>query len=308
MSRVALALALLACACAGGDEQTMPHQEGSADDAGVDSGVTDPSPYEGPEGSAPAPLELALVQDAVDAGLLALVAIHPLDLYGAVVEAMSAEQGGCPGSYDAVGVTRGWGNDCTTPTGWGFSGRSQFAWLDPGMVEGEAFARYGEFITTATFTTPDGATLAIEGYGDYRDQSGGAESTITSWFSGTFAHEGGWLDSPWLDDGASLSLSAARTERPGAVEVVLDGGLSRSGRLPAGIAGVTARNLRLVAEGADCTVSGSVAVQGQDGARVVVPLDGTDCLACGDATQAGAVLGQVCVDAQVLLAVHAEAG
>lgn len=298
MSGLPLLLLLVAC---GGDSENPP----SPSKDSLDTGRTTPTPHTGPGAEPAAALALSDVQQALTEGVQALVTVDPRELYRAVDEAMQAETAGCPGSYEAVGVTRGWANDCTTPGGWGFSGRSQFAWLSPVRVEDDTFQRYGEFITTATLTDPDGATLAIEGYGDHREWTEGLETHSSSWLFGTFRHQGTWLSEPWLDDGASLSITLYRVDQPGQVRVELEGGLSRSSVLPPAIAGVSTEGLALQTEGADCRTEGAVHLQGRDGARVVIDLTGDTCEACGRAQQGETDLGEVCVDLQVLLTVLA---
>lgn len=287
-----LGLLCLASACA------QPPSARPTDYQSADSGG-DPSAYAGP-GDRPAPtLDAALLAAGAQAGVGAIAAIVPHPLYEAVAEANRQGNSSCPAPYPAVGVTDGWSNDCTTASGWAFVGRSQFAWLSNIMVGEERWDQYGEFITNARIGHPSGATLDIEGYGELSERTVDGRFERDSWLFGSFLHEGAWLAPSWLDGGASLSLRTLGEHTAGRTAVTVEGGLSRDPSLPAGILGVSARDLQLAQDGSDCSVGGSLVVLGAEGARVELVFDEADpsCQACATDLDGGAL----CLDLAPLL-------
>lgn len=288
--------ALWLLASCGGDAVAPPG--GDAGDSAADERVDEPSAhtYSDPR---PAPaLTLEAVTAGAQAGIDALALIDPVLLYDAYEGAMQQGSPDCPGTYPAVGLTIGWSNDCTTGTGWGFRGRSQLAWLADVFVDDQRMQRYGEFITNAEISNPDGSVLDIEGYGELRSWLDAGVTHTHTWLFGTFSHHGDWLEAEWLDAGASLSLSVERAEDPDGIEATFDGGLSRDGSLPHGVAGLTLRDLRVSRVDGACVSVGEAVVLGSDGARVAIPLrgDGATCVACGPAWLSGDDLGEVCLD------------
>lgn len=276
---------------------------GEAADSGAASSTPTPSAWTWTDDRSTPPLTAAQAQEGAQAGVDALAAIDAADLYGAYEVALSNGSPDCPGTYPAVGLTTGWANDCVTGTGWGFSGRSQLAWLRDVFVDDQRLEQFGEFITNARLTDPDGAALDVEGYGELREwQDGGAWHRET-WLFGTFSHAGGWLEPGWLDAGASLSFTALRTRDGSLRAATLDGGLSRHGALPEGVVGLTLRELTVTEAAGSCTVAGGLVLLGASGDRVVVALsgEGATCAACGTPEGDAAALGELCVDLDALL-------
>lgn len=288
---VTLAHALTACTGA----TTGPTP--AAEDSGEAAEVPDPSAWTWTDDRAVEPLTAAQAAEAAQSGVDALAAVEPGALYDAYEVALTNGTPECPGVYPAVGLTLGWANDCVTATGWGFSGRSQLAWLRDVFVDDQRMEQYGEFITNARLTDPDGAALDVQGYGELREWDEAAAWHRESWLFGTFTHTGGWLEPSWLDAGASVSFTAHQVREGGARSALLDGGLSRHPGLPGGVAGVVLRSMSVAEADGACAVAGEMVLQADSGDRVVVALDGSGptCTACGVPSGDAAGLGELCV-------------
>ncbi len=297
------AVAALAVGCQGGAGAKSGGGPGtdSGGHGGVDSGAdTGPSPYvhspdAPPEAPAPAAVEAALGQ-----AVAAFAALGPGLVFGAQDAALDQASGSCPGLFPAVGLTTGWSADCSTSAGWGFDGRGQAAWLSDVTVDGVRLNRYGTFITTTTFTHPGGATLVLDGRGDYAVARAGETLSLSAALSGTFGAATG--DAPWLDLAALGGAPSVSAQWEGGATgadrwLRLEGGLS--GGAAAGDEGLGLRfdGLELREEAGVCTATGTVVALMADGARVALPLDGAPCSACGPATDAaGRAVGELCVD------------
>lgn len=305
-ARGALLLALLGGACGGADPKA-PEGEGATVEGGdggdgdtgghADAGPTGHAhtPDPGPETPSPAAVEETLAQ-----AIGAFAALGPSLIFAAQDAALDQGSGPCPGLFAAVGFTTGWSADCSTASGWGFDGRGQAAWLPDLTVDGVRLDRYGTFITTTTFRHPGGATLVLDGRGDYALRGAGSTLVFEAALAGTFDATPGtdpWLDLSALEGAPSLSAQWEGGGGSGSRWLRLEGGIS--GGAAAGEAGVGLRmeGLELREESGACAATGAVVALMADGARVRRSFDGAPCAGCGPATDgAGQAVGEVCVD------------
>lgn len=269
----------------------------------VDTGtpVPDPTPWDPPEDAEAPDHTLAQLQAGFDVGIAALAAVDGEALFQGYADATMRGTPSCPAAYPAVGVTTGWGNDCTTPDGWHFYGRGQAAWFPETVIEGVPYAPYGEFINTSTITHPDGAALVMDGRGTFVGWREGEADRLAATLLGTFAYTGdgdeGWIAPGWLDRAPSVGLELSLGEAGEAREATLEGGLAYDDGLADGAVGVRAEHFVATLDAGACDAAGELVLLGDAGQRYRLALTtGGGCTPCLDATRDGRILGEVCVD------------
>lgn len=283
---------LLLAACAA----DAPVGQGSASDTG--STVQTPSLWEREDDAKAEDHSLSTLQDGLQAGLAALVALDPSVLHQAYADSLGHGTASCPGLFPSVGAMTAWSADCTTPEGWGFSGRGQAAWFTSTTIEGQSLAPYGEFINTSTITHPTGATLTMDGSGTIQGWNEGSAARLRSSLLGTFAHakgsSEGWLAPSWLDAGPSVALEVERTEEDARRFTSLEGGIS--GPFADGIVAIRAEGLSIDDDGT-CSAAGALVLVGEDSQRYRLELpEGQSCEACAELHRDERALGEACLD------------
>lgn len=234
----------------------------------------------------------------LEAGVALLAALDPIVLHAGYDAALAHATRDCPSTFDAVGVTTGWSNECSTPDGWGFAGRAQAAWLEDADVEDAHYDRYGEFITTAVITHTGDATLTVDGRGLLTAWTDADVAYFESMLLGTFGYAAGagdWMEPGWLDGGPSVSVTTARSDDgAGARRHAIDGGVSFAAGLPAGIVSVGADALAVSELDGVCAATGTVVLRGDEGQIYRFAVG--DCAPCGAFERDGVALGEACAD------------
>jgi len=292
---------LLLAACATGDGAG----QGTAADSGQE--VQTPAAWDREDDAQPADHDLTVLQDALRSGIAALVVLDPTLLFQAYADSLGHGTESCPGLFPSVGVMTAWSADCTTPEGWGFSGRGQAAWFPSLTIEGRVFAPYGEFINSSTITHPSGAALLMDGSGMIEGWSEGSVDLLRASLLGTFAFTGGetedWTDPGWLAAGPSVALDVERSEEGSGRTTSLEGGIS--GAFAEGIVAVRAEGLAVEEDGS-CTATGALVLVGEDGQHYRLELP-EGCVACAellraDLSHGDRALGEACFDLSPLVA------
>jgi hypothetical protein len=306
----ALALALVACGDQKGGGAAADGESADDSAAGADGGAAidtgDPAwilPDDG--GAEVVPIAPDAVAAQVEAALARISGVSAAPLLSAMDAILAAGEPGCPDWYTDEDGNPYWSDTCTASSGASFSGYGLIYRYD-GYSDGATTWDGFGLAVAGSLTAPDGEELAMNGYASFlqgEEESGSltAYSTIEAgqrWSASTepWLAEGtgptvGWYAVGAPDgSGGAVSITARVEPEDAFTAVILDEVLfiteswgSACPQEPAGAISV------LTAEGRWLDLEFDGPGWGED-AEIAL------CDGCGRAYEAGAALGEVCVD------------